>query len=183
MAEAPVAGARLVATATEVTAAWARLAAGVQPWVDAGPCVLVGVMIGGAIPLVRLAERLRGDIVLDYCHLTRYGGGTAGGELAWVQVPRQPLAGRTVVLVDDIFDEGHTLAEARRWCLDAGAAGVRIVVLARKRHDRALPGIAPDVAGIEVGDEYVFGCGMDYREHWRHLDAVWALPPAAPDPA
>jgi hypoxanthine phosphoribosyltransferase len=179
MAEVPVPGARVVATAAEVAVAWARLAAGVQPWVDAGGCVLVGVMLGGAIPLVRLAERLRGDFVLDYCHLTRYGGDTVGGELAWVQAPRQPLAGRTVVLVDDILDEGHTLAEARRWCLAAGAAAVRIVVLARKRHGRARPGLEPDLAGIEVGDEYVFGCGMDYRERWRHLDAVWALAPAA----
>lgn len=179
MADAPVAGARRVADAAAVGAAWARLAAGVQPWVDSGPCVLVGVMVGGMIPLVQVAGRLHGDFVLDYCHATRYGADTAGGAVRWVQVPRQPLAGRTAVLVDDIFDEGHTLAAIRAWCMGAGAAAVRIAVLARKRHGRALAGIEPDLAGLEVGDEFVFGCGMDYRGHWRHLDAVWALPAAA----
>jgi hypoxanthine phosphoribosyltransferase len=176
MAEAPVAGARLVASAAEVDAAWSRLAAGVQRWIDAGPCVLVGVMVGGMVPLVRVAGQLRGDFALDYCHATRYGGGTSGGELRWIQAPHQPLAGRTVVLVDDIFDEGHTLAAIRDWCLAAGAAAVRIAVLARKRHDRALPGIAPDLVCVDVGDAYVFGCGMDYRGRWRHLDSIWALP-------
>lgn len=180
MAEVPLPGARIVAAAAAVRAAWDHLAAGVQRDVDAGPCVLVGVMMGGAIPLVRIAERLRGDFLLDYCHATRYGGGTAGGEVRRVQRPHLPLEGRTVVLVDDIFDEGHTLAAIREDCLAAGAARVRIAVLARKRHGRAVAGLAPDHTGLEVPDEYVFGCGMDYRERWRHLDAIWSLPAAAP---
>jgi len=179
MAEPPVPGARIVATADAVRAAWDRLAAGVQGDVDAGPCVLVGVMVGGAIPLVRIAERLRGDFLLDYCHATRYGGATTGGGVRHLQRTHLPLEGCTAVLVDDIFDEGHTLAAIRADCLAAGAARVRIAVLARKRHDRALAGLAPDHVGLEVPDEYVFGCGMDYRERWRHLDAIWALPAGA----
>lgn len=180
MAETPpVPGAELVASAATVRAAYARLAADLQPIVGQGQCVLVGLLVGGMVPLVHLAERLRGDFLVDYAHVTRYRGETSGGSLEWIHKPRLPLAGRTIVLVDDIFDEGHTLAEALRYCMHAGARGVVTAVLVRKRHDRAVPGLQPDFTGLDVEDRYVFGCGMDYQHRWRHLDALWALPQAA----
>lgn len=178
MAEPPVAGARVVATAAAVTRAWEALAAGIQPVVATRPCILIGVMLGGVVPLVKIAERLRGDFLLDYCHLTRYAGDTRGGPLRWVQLPRLPMQGATVIVIDDIYDEGVTLRELRACCQARGAAAVLAAVLVRKRHGRALAGPPPDFVGLDVGDEYVFGCGMDYRERWRHLDAIWALPPA-----
>ncbi len=177
MAETPpLAGAELVASAATVGAAYARMAAGLQPLIGESQCILMGLLIGGMIPLVHLAERLRGDFLVDYAHITRYRGATTGGLLQWVQKPRQVLAGRTVVLVDDIFDEGHTLVEAIRECTAAGARHVVTAVLVRKRHSRAVAGVQPDFVGIDVEDRYVFGCGMDYQHRWRHLDALWALP-------
>lgn len=173
-------GARLVVPSDAVNDAWRRLAASIQPHIDQGPCLLLGVLVGGVVPLVHVAERLRGDFLIDYCHLTRYAGKTKGGEIQWVQRPRQALRGRTVILVDDIFDEGHTLAELRAYCLGEGAARVLVAVLARKRHPRPVVGPPPDFVGVEVGDDYVFGCGMDYRERWRHLDAIYALSPSVP---
>ena len=131
------------------------------------------------VPLVKIAERLRGDFLIDYCHLTRYLGNTSGGDIRWVQRPRADLRGQTVVLVDDIFDEGHTLAELRRHCLEDGALRVLSAVLVRKRHPRATADLAPDFVGLEVGDEYVFGCGMDYQGRWRHLDAIYGIPASA----
>lgn len=178
MAEVPFPGSRLVVPAAEVRRAWDALAASLQPVIDREPCLLLGVLLGGVVPLVKIAERLQGDFLMDYCHLSRYLGATAGGEVRWVQRPRLPLGGLTVILVDDIFDEGHTLRELRAHCQAAGARRVLSAVLVRKRHGRALPGEAPDYAGLEVDDDYVFGCGMDYRERWRHLDAIYALAPA-----
>jgi len=182
MADEPVPGARLVVPSAAVHEAWARLAAGVQGYVDRGPCVLIGVLLGGVVPLVSIAVRLRGDFLLDYCHLTRYRGGLRGGTIEWVQRPQQSLHGKTVVLVDDVFDEGHTLAELRRYCTGAGAAQVVVAVLVRKRHPRAVADLEPDLVGVEAGDEYLFGCGMDYRGRWRHLDAIYALPNAPAQP-
>ena len=49
-------------------------------------------------------------------------------------------------------------------------------VLALKRRARPAADLQPDLWGVEVGDEYVFGCGMDYRGRWRHLDAIYAVP-------
>ena len=175
MADPPVPGAREVVPAAAVRAAWDALAAGLQPRIDAGPCILLGILVGGMVPLVKIAERLRGDFVMDYCHLTRYLGGTTGGDVRWTQRPRVALRDSTVILVDDIFDEGHTLAELRRHCREAGATDVVTAVLVRKRHRRATADITPDYVGVEVGDEYVFGCGMDLHERWRHLDSIWAI--------
>jgi len=165
----------IVATGAEVQCAYDRLAAALQPVIDADPCVLLGIMLGGMLPTARLATMLHGDYVLDYCQVSRYRGGERGGEIEWLQPPRADLNDRTVVLIDDIFDQGITLEYATRQCLALGAGKVVSTVLVRKRHQRVLTRLRPDYSGLEVDDRYVFGCGMDYRHHWRHLKDIWAL--------
>ncbi|MDJ0928436.1 MAG: phosphoribosyltransferase family protein [Gammaproteobacteria bacterium] len=172
-------GSELLIPHRDISTALDRLAQELQPVVDSGRCVLMAVMVGGMWPAIWLAERLRGDFVVDYCHVTRYRGGERGAEPEWLQAPCRDLAGAEVVLVDDIFDEGVTLDYARRACLKQRAARVTTVTLVVKRHGRAVPFAAPDHFGLEVPDRYVFGCGMDYRYHWRHLPDIHALPVAA----
>ncbi len=115
------------------------------------------------------------DLEFDYLHATRYRSGTSGGELSWKHHPATALRGRRVLLVDDILDEGHTLAAVRAWCVGEGARDVRIATLAVKQHDRCVPGMRADYAGLEVPDRYVFGYGMDYHEHGRNLPAIYAI--------
>lgn len=133
-----------------------------------------GMPFAGLLAL-HLGEGGEMDPEFDYLHATRYRGKTSGAELHWLHRPATPLAGRRVLLVDDILDEGHTLAAVRDWCLGEGAAEVRIAALAVKRHDRCVPGIAADYVGVEVPDRYVFGFGMDYHEQGRGLPAILAL--------
>jgi len=133
----------------------------------------------GALPFAgQLALELgaRGlDLEFDYLHATRYRGKTSGAELAWKHRPATPLRGRRVLLVDDIVDEGHTLDAVRAWCIGQGARDVRIAALAVKQHDRCVPGLRADYAGLDVPDRYVFGYGMDYHEQGRNLPAIYAL--------
>lgn len=170
-----VAGARRVVERAAVDSAFERLVAALQPLVEQQPCVLLGVLLGGLMPLARLAGRLRGDFVLDTCRVGRYGDATRGGIPQWLAQPRADLRDRHVLLVDDIYDEGLTLEFIAHHCRQAGARRVTTVVLVRKVHSRALAGVQPDLVGLEVGDEFVFGCGMDYRGHWRHLPEIWAV--------
>ncbi|RDZ27963.1 hypoxanthine-guanine phosphoribosyltransferase [Lysobacter silvisoli] len=140
--------------------------------------VYLTVMHGGLPFAAQLAMELgeRGlDLEFDYLHATRYRGATSGGELTWKHRPATPLSGRRVLLADDILDEGHTLHAIREWCLEQGAADVRIAALAVKAHDRCVPGLCADYVGIEVPDRYVFGYGMDYHEQGRNLPAIYAL--------
>src|SRR3546814_18487069 len=99
-------------------------------------------MNGGMFFGALLALELESDIVFDYLHATRYRGQTDGGTLTWLRRPRIDLTGKRVLLVDDILDEGPTLDEVRRWCLDQGAAEVRVAVLTWKRHGRGQIGRA-----------------------------------------
>jgi hypoxanthine phosphoribosyltransferase len=172
----PVAAARLVATTAEVEVAYQRLATAMQPAVAAGDCILLGVLLGGAVPLVRVAGLLQGDLLIDVCRVGRYGDATRGGIPQWISPPRAAMYGQHVILIDDIFDEGITLDFIAAYCRQQGVRKLSTAVLVRKRHERVSGSLMPDHVGLEVGDEYVFGCGMDYQGRWRHLDAIWGLP-------
>lgn len=140
--------------------------------------VFLTVMHGGLPFAAQLALEVGAcglDLELDYLHATRYRGATTGGELVWKHRPATPLQGRRVLLVDDILDEGHTMAAIGQWCRAQGAADVRIAALAVKVHDRCVPGLTADYVGVEVPDRYVFGYGMDYYEQGRNLPAIYAL--------
>ena len=132
-----VPGARLLVDRAAVDAAFDRLAAALQPLVEREPCVLLGVLLGGLMPLARLASQLRGDFVLDTCRVGRYGDATRGGIPQWLAQPRAELRDRHVLLVDDIYDEGLTLEFIAHHCRQAGARRVTTVVLVRKLHSRA----------------------------------------------
>ena len=138
----------IVVTEAEVQQAYERLAAALQIVINAGDCVLLGVMLGGMVPAARLASLLRGDYVLDYCQVSRYRGGERGGELEWLQPPRAELRDRTVLIVDDICEEGLTLDYVTRACRELGCRAVVSTVLVRKRHNRFATALRPDHVGL-----------------------------------
>jgi len=136
------------------------------------PLVLV-VMNGGMFPAVELTRRMAIDLHFDYVHATRYQGRTRGQELKWIHRPVTDLRGRHVLLIDDIFDEGYTLEAIVAECHRQSCASVLTAVLAVKDHDRGLGRDRVDDGALQVPDEYVFGCGMDLHECWRHLPGIW----------
>ncbi|WP_329740519.1 hypoxanthine-guanine phosphoribosyltransferase [Dyella sp. A6] len=137
--------------------------------------VFLTVMNGALMFAGQLAFAIRTDLEFDYVHATRYRGETSGNELHWLREPVADLKGRTVLLVDDILDEGHTLKAVRDDCLTRGARRVLIATLCRKRHDRLVEGIDSDFNGVDLPDRYVYGYGMDYHEQGRNLPAIYAL--------
>lgn len=137
--------------------------------------VYLTIMHGGMLFASRLALALRTDLEFDYLHATRYRGATTGAGLQWLHRPATALTGRRVLVADDILDEGHTLKAVVQWCREQGAADVRVAVLALKKHDRRVEGIAADYVAVEVPDRYVYGYGMDFHEQGRNLPAIHAL--------
>ncbi len=161
-------------TATDVAVALDRMADAIQQdYRSSNPLVLC-MMIGGLMPAGHLLSRISIPLQIDYIHATRYRCETVGGELAWRALPSQPLAGRHVLLVDDILDQGLTLAAVRDHCLEQGAASVGIAVLVRKRIERRTP-LEADYAGLDVPDRYVFGFGMDYEHYLRNINGIYAV--------
>ena len=173
--EALLARCECVVSEAEVAAALDRMAGQISADYRGQIPVLIGVMVGGIVPLAALAQRLAMPLQLDYLHATRYRGGTRGGQLHWVAQPRLPLAGRHVIVVDDILDEGITLAAVVQALREQQPASLRVAVLAQKRHGRQGAPVKADYLGVEVPDRYVFGCGMDYQEYFRQLPAIYAL--------
>jgi len=162
-------------TAAEVEAAVGRLADEIaQALADREPLVLC-VMSGATVFAGRLLPLLSFPLEFDYVQASRYQNGTTGSEeVVWKMSPGENVRGRTLLLLDDILDEGHTLAAVRKKCLEAGAARVLIAVLTEKDTGRAKP-IAADFVGLRVPNRYVFGCGMDVYGWWRNLSAIHAL--------
>ncbi len=133
------------------------------------------VMTGGFVMAADLLRRLDWLVLVDYVHATRYRGRTQGDALHWLRRPLRCLKGRRVLILDDILDEGHTLAGLVDFCRARGASEVRSAVLVQKRLEGREPVIRADYVGLTVPDRYVFGCGMDYKEHLRHLPAIYAV--------
>ena len=170
-----LARADLVHDQATLTGAIARLAAEIDAALGGAPATFVTVMQGALVFAGQLATAIRAPLVFDYVHATRYRGATSGGELHWVKRPATALAGATVLLVDDILDEGYTLKAIRDYFLAQGAARVLLVVLCEKRHGRGVADLRADFVGTLVPDRYVFGYGMDYHEQGRNLAAIYAV--------
>ncbi|HET7396431.1 MAG TPA: hypoxanthine-guanine phosphoribosyltransferase [Gammaproteobacteria bacterium] len=151
------------------------MAAGITQEMAGSNPLAICVMNGGLMLTGWLTTHLSFPLQLDYAHVTRYRGATRGGELEWVARPRASLKGRTLLLIDDIFDEGITLAALVTACRELGAGKVKTAVLVRKLHARAETGMHPDFVGLTVPDRYVFGCGMDYKNYLRNLPAIYAV--------
>lgn len=164
----------LICSKEEVDAAVARIAQEMTAALaDANPLVLA-IMGGATIFAGHLLPQLRFPLEYDYLHVTRYGNATTGGGVNWIVQPRLPVLRRTVVLVDDILDEGITLNETRRRVMEMGAARCITAVFADKDIGRAKP-ITPDYVGLTLPNRFVFGFGMDVRGAWRNLPAIYAV--------
>ena len=140
--------------------------------------LVVTVMNGGLIFAGQLLPRLGFALELSYVHVRRYGQDTTGGELVWIAGPHDSVTQRSVLLLDDILDEGRTLATIRSRLLEQGATEVLIAAFALK--DRAAPAqVQADFSGVRVPDRFVFGFGMDVAGAWRNLPSIRALPQGA----
>ncbi len=166
-----------ICSAAMVSAAVRRVAAEITARLhDRRPLVL-SVMGGAVVFTGHLLPQLAFPLDFDYIHVTRYGRGTRGGEISWQVGPKETIAGRAVLVLDDILDEGETLAAVRARILEGGAAACHAAVLADKDIGRPKP-VSADFVGVRVPDRYVFGFGMDVRGLWRNLPAIYALPPS-----
>lgn len=159
----------------EVKAAVDRMSVAINKHYENREIILLVVMTGAVMPAAWLSARLKMPLQMDFVHATRYTGQTEGGEIEFRVPPRLNLEGQEVLIVDDIYDIGLTLQMIEKYCVARDARSVLSAVLVRKIHDRETTGQLPKFIGMEIEDKYLFGCGMDAYEHWRHLDEIRAL--------
>ena len=169
-----LAKAEIVHSAEVVSGAIERVAAEITDClVDQTPLVLC-VMTGGVIFAGQLLPKLPFPLDFDYLHATRYAQETSGGALSWRAAPWTDVKGRTVLVVDDVLDEGHTLAAIKQRILSMGAAACLLAVLIDKERPDPKP-VAADFIALKAPNRYLFGGGMDVKGAWRNLPAIYAV--------
>ena len=166
--------AELIHIAAAVDAAIERVAAEIGATLkDQFPLVL-SVMGGAVVFTGRILPLLNFPLDFDYIHASRYGVATSGGPVEWKVEPKGNVAGRVVLVLDDILDIGDTMLAIRERVLGLGARAFYSAVLTDKKKTASKP-ICADFVGLSLPDRYVFGCGMDAHGVWRNLPAIYAL--------
>ena len=143
---------------------------------DCNP-IMLSVLHGSLIFAGQLLVHLQFPLQQDYMQVKSYHGKTHSHDFQWVALPSFSLAGRTVVILEDILDSGTTLAKVRQYCIEQGAKKVYTVAMLDKQVARAPDGLkSADFVGITIPNLFVVGYGLDYQQYWRNLDGVYYLP-------
>ena len=166
--------AELLFSAEQVNAAVSRVAQEINAALaDEHPLVL-SVMGGAVVFTGQLLPLLDFPLEFDYVHVSRYGNAKQGGEMHWKVAPRENVRGKTVLVVDDILDEGETIAAIKQRVMELGATHFYSAVFADKANGKDKP-VRADFIGMTVPDRFVFGYGMDIHGAWRNLPAIYAV--------
>ena len=160
--------------AQEVRAAVERMAADIGARLEDEFPVVLAVMGGAAVFTGHLLPLLRFPLEFGAIEVTRYNNDIQGRDISWRLAPRDNVRDRVVLVIDDILDEGITLAAIRKKLMEMGAREVLSAVFADKDIGRAKP-VAADFVGVRVPNRYVFGFGMDAYGLWRNLPSIYAL--------
>lgn len=169
-----LASAELIHSAEVVTVAVGRVASEITEKLGDTNPLLLCVMSGGVPFAGQLMMQMNFPLDFDYIHVTRYGQDTAGGALSWRSAPWAPVKGRTLLVVDDILDEGLTLAAIVERMMQQGARACFTAVATEKQNGKEKP-IKADFVALSVPDRFVFGYGMDIQGAWRNLPAIYAV--------
>ena len=140
------------------------------------PLLVLTVMHGALVTAGHLLPRLSMPLETDYVHASRYGHRMEGDDqLRWLHRPATPLAGRRILIVDDILDRGLTLKGLVEACRGQGALSIHTAALVQKRLPDP-PAVEADFVGLTVPDRFVFGFGMDFQGLWRNAPGLYAVP-------
>ncbi|TXT26837.1 MAG: hypoxanthine phosphoribosyltransferase [Gallionellaceae bacterium] len=164
----------LIVPADEVRAAVERVAREISAALAGAHPLVLSVMGGAVVFTGQLLPLLEFPLDFDYVHVSRYGDARQGGDLHWKVEPRENVRGKVVLVLDDILDEGGTMAAIKQRVMELGAREFYSAVFADKLNGMAKP-VRADFVGVEVPDRFVFGFGMDVHGAWRNLPAVYAV--------
>lgn len=144
-----------------------------------GKLVLVGVLKGSSIFLADLIRAARVDAGVDFISISSYASdGPGSGVVRIVKDLEQEIAGKHVLLAEDIVDTGLTLTYLRKTLQARDPASLRTVTLIDKPARRLLP-VPVDWVGFEAPDEFLLGYGLDYRGIYRNVPELFSVPDVA----
>ena len=138
---------------------------------------LILCILKGAAPFaVDLFRMMDCPAEMEFIQVSSYGNGVVSNGFTLKRDVDTDIAGRDIILVDDILDTGNTLTRLRDYLMERGPKSVRICVMFDKKERRTVP-LEPDYAGMVVPDSFIVGYGLDYAEKYRNLPYVGILKP------
>jgi hypoxanthine phosphoribosyltransferase len=165
----------LVLAADQIAGRVRELAAKISAEYTGKTPLLIGILNGAFVFLSDLVRNLEVPVQIDFVRLASYGASdTSAGKITMTKDTELPLAGRDVIVVEDIVDTGLTL----RWLMDElrerGPASIKVCALIDKKERREID-IQVDYIGFEVPQGFLVGYGLDFNEEWRQLPEVYTL--------
>ena len=166
---------RILLSKEDVEAGVRRMAQEVAATYGDQPLTIIGILTGSVVLMADLIRQLEMPLRVGVVLARSYRGtATTRGPLEINADLMPDIAEHHVLLVDDIFDTGHTLKELMDRLAQLRPTSVRTAVLLRK-HGRQEVGILPDFVGFDIPNEFVVGYGLDYQDAYRNLPYVAAL--------
>jgi hypoxanthine phosphoribosyltransferase len=166
---------RVLLSADQIQSSVDRLAKEIREREAGRPLTVIAVLTGSIIFLSDLIRKLDMPLRVDVIQARSYAG-TERGALAINTDMLPDVAGRDVLVIDDIFDTGHTLLEVLTFLDELGPRSVRTAVLVLKQGKQEVA-FRPDYVGFEIPDVFVVGYGLDYNDAYRNLPYLAALEP------
>ena len=162
-------------TADRIHARVEELAAEIARTYDGKPVTVVGILTGCLMFTADLIRRINLPLRVAFITASSYRGETLVPGLLEIRDELLPdIAGKHILLLDDILDTGKTLTRVVAHLIDRGAASVKVGVLLRKIGRQEVP-FEPDFVGFTIPDKFVVGYGLDFNDEYRHLPFVGVL--------
>lgn len=136
---------------------------------------LIGILKGSVFFVCELAKRLKVPVTMDFMSVSSYGSGTkSSGIVKLIKDLDDPIAGRDVIVVEDIIDSGRTLSYLLKYLSNKGAASIKLCTLLDKPQRREVE-VDVDYQGFQIPDEFVIGFGLDYDQRYRNLPYIGVM--------
>ena len=165
----------LIYDAAAIAARVDEMAARINAFYAGKPVLLVGVLKGAFIFCADLARRLNMPLAVDFVRLSSYGQSSSSGpEIKFSKDVETSLAGRHVLIVEDIIDTGRSMTFLRDCFVQRQAASVKIAAFVDKPERREVP-IEADFIGFCIASGFIVGYGLDYAERYRELPGLYEL--------
>ena len=169
--------AKVLVSREEIAKRVKELAAEINRDYAGKPLLVVCILRGATIFFADLFRELTGDVEVDFIAVSSYGSGaSSSGEVKMLKDFSSPVAGKHLLIVEDIIDTGVTLVYLKKLLEARGPASVKLCALLDKPSRRKVE-LKGDYIGFEIPNEYVVGVGLDYAEKFRNLPDVCVLAP------
>ena len=153
----------------------AELGAEISQDYAGGKLVLMTVLGGAFIFVADLCRSIAIDCTIDFVRVASYGAATSSaGNIRLVQAPSHAVAGKDILLVEDIVDTGLTLQWLFQYFREQKAASVKLCALVNKKERRQIM-LEPDYTGFTLDHGFLVGYGLDFAERYRNLPAIYTL--------